>query len=362
MVKNQVTAKQFFSLLYISLLSTVFMYLSSPNIKLSQTDTLLRPFVFMVVALVVGVPILLIYKRHKELELNRQYIKKSAFLKLVAIIYAVVYFISIVKTIARFDLFVSSEVFPNADMFIFLVAIIFVCALLSLSGLGALSRSALIFLVLVGGATVVVMISLREEIDILNFTPIFQNGVKSFAEDGFIFSAQALEIGAITFFLPHINGNIKKTFIGWSVLSAVSFSVIFLFVVGSLGVFADTQLFPTYTAVSLASFGLLERIDALETGVWIICAVEKLALYFLIAANAVSYAFKGASQRVVTAVCFVLATLFSVIISRNIEHFSFLSSNLLAIVLFVVVAVILPVSLAIYVRRVRPCEKVDEGL
>ena len=362
MVKNQVTANQFFSLLYLSLLSTVFMYLSSPHIKLAQTDALLRPIVFIGIALLVGIPVFYISKRNKELASNRQYINKTKFLKTVAVVYAVIYFVSIIKTIARFDLFVSSELFPNADMFIFLAGIIIMCALLSLSGLGALSRAGLVFAFLVGVSTVIVMFSLREEVDIFNFTPLFQNGTKTFLQESLLFSVQATEIGAITVFLPHIKGNIKKSFIGWSVLSGVSFSLILFFVVGSLGAFADTQLFPTYTAVSLASFGLLERIDAFETGVWIICAVEKIALYFLVVTKTLGYTLKGVSQRVLTIGSVVAAVVLSVIISRNIENFAFLSSDILTVVLFVMATVILPVALLIYIRRVKPCEKKDESI
>lgn len=362
MAKDKVTANQFFMLLYLSLLSTVFMYLSSPHIKLAQTDTLLRPLVFIAISLVVGVPSFFILKRHKELRQNRQYIEKSMFLKITAVLYACAYFVSILKTISRFDLFASSELFPNADMFVFLMLIIIVCAVLSFTGLGALARSSVVFLVLVGLSTAVVMLSLHGEVDLFNFTPLFSNGIYAFFEEGLLFAMQATEIGAIAFFIPEITGNVKKSFISWSVLSGVSFSLIFFFVIGSLGSFADTQLFPTYTAVSLASFGLLERIDALETAIWIICVVEKTALYFLIVSKALKYAFSGVSQKLFALVTAVGVALFTGIASYNIERFAFLSDDRLTIALFLTVAVLLPTAVAIYIRKVKPREKIDQSI
>ncbi len=362
MAKDKVTANQFFMLLYLSLLSTVFMYLSSPHIKLAQTDTLLRPIVFVAVSLLVGVPAFLISKRNNELLKNRQYIPKTVVLKIIAILYAVVYFVGILKTIARFDLFASSELFPDADMFIFLMVIIAVCALLSLTGLGALARASVIFLLIVGLSTAVVMASLHGEIDIFNFTPIFSEGVPEFLKDSLLFAMQATEIGAIAIFTPEITGNIKKSFVSWTVLSALSFSLIFFFVVGSLGSFADTQLFPTYTAVSLASFGLLERVDALETAIWIICVVEKSALYFLIVSKSLKYAFGGVSQKRMAILTAFFVAVLTGIGSYDIQKFTFLSDEKLTAVLFLLATVLLPVAVAIYIRRVKPCEKADESI
>ena len=48
MTKGYITAKQFFSLLYLSVLGSVFMYISSPEITIARTESLLRPVVFFV--------------------------------------------------------------------------------------------------------------------------------------------------------------------------------------------------------------------------------------------------------------------------------------------------------------------------
>lgn len=362
MIKEKVSANQFFALLYLSLLSTVFMYLSTPHIKFAQTDALLRPLVFLLLSFIVSVPVFLVLKKHIQLKNNRQYIPKTRFLRLVAFLYAAVYIVSILRTAARFDLFVSSELFPNSDMTVFLVAIIGVCAVLSFLGLGALSRAAGVFALVVCASTAVVMISLADEVDILNFTPIFENGLGEFFREGLFFALQATEIGTIIMFLPDLKGNVKKTFIGWTVLSSLSFSLIFFFVVGALGAFADTQLFPTYTSVTLASFGLLERIDALETAIWILCVVEKIAFYFLICVKALRYTFSGASQKAVYAVVGGVVATVIAFVSYDIENFSFLSADILTIVLFLVSVVILPIAICIYIKRVKPCDKIQENI
>lgn len=362
MLKEKVSANQFFLLLYLSLLSTVFMYLSSSHIKIAQTDTLLRPVFFVFLSILVSVPTFLVLKKHGELKVNRQYIPKTRFLKFIALIYAAVYLVSILKTTARFDLFASSELFPNSDMTVFLMVIVVVCAVLSFLGLGALSRSAGVFAFLVCVSTLVVMLSLTDEVDFLNFTPLFENGIGEFFKEGFLFAVQATEIGTIIMFLPDITGDVKKSFIGWTLFSALSFSLIFFFVVGSLGAFADTQLFPTYTSVTLASFGLLERIDALETAIWILCVVEKLSFCFLVCIKSLKYAFSGVSKKRISVAIAGAVSVVIAFVSYDIENFAFLSADILTVALFSLSAVILPLVVCIYIRKVKPCDKIQENI
>jgi hypothetical protein len=247
-------------------------------------------------------------------------------------------------------------------MTIFIVIITLTCAILSLLGLGALSRAAGIFSFLVIVSTALVMVSLRSEINIMNFTPIFENGLLDFSKEGLLFAAQATEIGTIIMFLPEIEGDVKKVYSRWVALSGISVALIFFFVVGSLGAFADSQLFPTYTAVTLASFGLLERIDALETGVWILCVTEKIAFYFLVVSKAVNYTSKKLSRKAVAIGAGVVVSVIISFVSYNIKRFSFLSSEILSVTLFLLSTVVLPIAVYFYLRRVKPCGKTQENI
>lgn len=361
MKKSYVSAPQFFSLLYLSVLSSIFMYISSPKISISKTDSLLRPLVFIGVSIIAVIPAFLVFRTVKEK--SREQLKvndKKVFFKIISALYAVVYFAGILRTLARFDLFASSELFPGSDMTLFIVGLVIVCALLSLLGIGSLSRAAVIFTVIVVGVTGFVMVSLTDELDLLNFTPLFENGIGDFLYDSFIFSLQAVEIGTVLLFLPEIKGNVVKSYVLWAVLSGVTFIFILFFTVGTLGVFADTQLFPTYTAVTLAKFGLLERMDALETAIWVLCVVEKIALYFLGAINCVKFILPKISRKIICGGLIVIVSLLLVFISGDLERFNFISYTPLVIVLYLVPVVILPVVLLIYLKKVKPYEKNTE--
>ncbi len=361
MKKSYVSAPQFFLLLYLSVLSSIFMYISSPKISISKTDSLLRPLVFIGVSIIAAIPAFLVFRTVKEKSREQLSVNdKKVFFRIISALYAVVYFAGILRTLARFDLFASSELFPGADMTLFIVGLVIICALLSLLGIGSLSRAAVIFTVIVIGVTGFVMVSLTDELDLLNFTPLFENGVGDFLYDSFIFSLQAVEIGTVILFLPEIKGNVVKSYVWWAVLSGVTFIFILFFTVGTLGVFADTQLFPTYAAVTLAKFGLLERMDALETAIWVLCVVEKIALYFLGVINCVKFILPKISRKIICGGLIVIVSLLLVFISGDLERFNFISYTPLVIGLYIVPVVILPVVLLIYLKKVKPYEKNTE--
>lgn len=361
MTKTTVSAPQFFSLIYLSVLSSAFMYISSSKVEIAQTEALLRPLVFTAVSIIAAIPSYFVYKKYNQGLLQRD-VFNTKLMKAVSAVYAVAYFIGALRVAARFDLFASSELFPGTDMTWFMIALVVICAMLSTLGLGALARASSIFVFIVVCATGFVMLSLLGEIDILNFSPLFEGGVLKFFGDSLVFAVQATEIGAIILFLPEIKGNLTKHYIWWSVLSGLSFVFILFFVIGSLGAFADTTLFPTYTAVTLAEFGLLERMDALETAIWILCVVEKLSFYILIIMKSIGRIFPKVPKKAVITVIAVAVSGVIMFVSGNLEKFEFISYMPLVAGVYIVAVILLPVLIIISERRVNAREKnVERG-
>ena len=347
MTKSSVSAPQFFALLYLSMLGSMFMYISSPEITIATAESLLRPLVFAIVSIVFAIPIYLLCLKG-ALKENLQSEKKSKVYKGVALFYGVVYFVDALMTVGRFDLFASSELFPGTEMTYFLIGLVAVCVVLTFSGIGALGRASTIFTLVVVAATVFASFTLSKEVDFLNFTPLFENGVGKFITDSLAFSIQASEIGAIVIFFPEIKGNVKKNYILWAVLSAFSFSFILFFVVATLGAFSDTQLFPTYTAVTLAQFGLFERLDTLETAIWILCVVTKLTLYISAIVKCICFAFPKLSEKISAVSVGVVIAVFLIFISGNIMNFSFISFTPLVVGVYLVPVIVLPTILIIF--------------
>ncbi len=347
MTEQKVSSPQFLSLLFLSMVASVFMYISSPEVTVASMDSLLRPAVFAVLSIFAMIPVFLIRKKG-YLPFNCKSGEKRGFYVGLSVFYTVIFFVDALITLGKFDLFTSSELFPGADMTFFIVGVALVCGFVAVWGIGALSRASTVFAFLVTVSTAFACVALLKEVDLLNLNPPFEKGAADFLNNGFTFAVQATELGAVLIFLPDISGNLKKNFILWSVLSALFFALFFFFIMTTLGVFADTKLFPVYVAFSLAEFGLFERMDALEIGIWILCIVSKLTFYLIAIVKCLNFTFPKVKKIRISLGCGVILAVIIAFISQNINAFGFVSSKPLTAALYGLSSVILPWSCYAY--------------
>ncbi|MBQ6936126.1 MAG: hypothetical protein IJN49_06185, partial [Clostridia bacterium] len=160
MTEKKVTTFQFYSLLYICSVVAAFMFVSTTVIDLGTTDAILFPSVFGVLSLITIIPTFIFNKKSNgENVLSAISKRNKIFSDVVAFFYIVLVFILLLRTLARLDLFVSSEVFPENTMTFLIVSIVIVSVFLSLLDIGALSRASTIFLIMVTLSVSVVVFS-----------------------------------------------------------------------------------------------------------------------------------------------------------------------------------------------------------
>ena len=117
MTERKVTTFQFYSLLYICSVVAAFMFVSTTIIDLGATDAVLFPSVFGVLSFVTIIPTFIFNKKSNgESVLSAIRKKSKVFSNIVACSYIVLVFVLLLRTLARLDLFVSSEVFPENTM------------------------------------------------------------------------------------------------------------------------------------------------------------------------------------------------------------------------------------------------------
>ena len=181
MRERKVTTFQFYSLLYICSVVAAFMFVSTTIIDLGATDAVLFPSVFGVLSFVTIIPTFIFNKKSNgESVLSAIRKKSKVFSNIVACSYIVLVFVLLLRTLARLDLFVSSEVFPENTMTFLIVSIVIVSVFLSLLDIGALSRASTIFLIMVTLSVSVVVTSAFSNIETVNMVPLFMNGETEF--------------------------------------------------------------------------------------------------------------------------------------------------------------------------------------
>lgn len=355
MIEKKVTTGQFYSLLYICSVVAAFMFVSTTVIDLGSTDAILFPLVFGVFSLVTIVPTFIFYKKSGGVSvLKATHEKSKTFSRFIAVCYMFLVFILLLRTLARLDLFVSSEVFPENTMTFLIVSIVIVSAGLSLLGIGALSRASTIFLILVTLSVSVVVNSAFSNIETINFVPLFMNGEEEFFKQALSYSVFFPESACLILFLSDIKGNIKRGYFVYLIFLVLSLTIVSFTVVGALGEFCNTQLFPAFAISSVGEFRVLERFESIQSSVWTVCIVAKTTLQIMIISNCIRHLFPKIKWWTPNAITGIVATAFIIYISQGVTRFSFVSSQIWVTVTYILLVVVLPlVSLLLMLKKKR---------
>lgn len=343
MTKNKVTVFEFYSLLYICSVVAAFMFVSTTVVNLGTTDAILFPLVFGFLSLTTIIPTFLFYKRSNgESVLSATAKRSKAFSKVIAFSYVVLVFVLLLRTLARLDLFVSSEVFPENTMTFLIVLIVIVSTFLSLLNIGALARASTIFLILVTLSVSVVVFSAFTNVNKINFLPLFVNGEAEFIKQAFSYSVFFPESACLIFFLSNIKGNIKRGYFLYILFLVFSLTVVSFTVVGALGEFSNTQLFPAFAISSVGEFRVLERFESIQSSVWTVCIVVKTTLQITIVSDCIRHVFPKIKWWTPNALTGIAATAFIIYISNGVTRFSFMSSEIHVAVTYCLLVVALP--------------------
>ena len=255
-------------------------------------------------------------------------------------------------TIARLDVFAGTVVFPETDVDFLIVFAIILCAYGAHLGFEALGRSAVLSAFLVVPALAFIMAMLIKKVDLLNLTPVFYNGVTPVIKTAVDSVGQTVEYAIIVLCLPKVTGNMKKGFLIWLVLQTTLMATMFFFAATVMGNFTTTQLFPFHTLASLAEFSMFDRLDAIFTSVWILCAFIKAGLLIYLQADILHKEFSKAKKQYLI-VGIALATIITnLFISGEFSRFSFVDNSVIKIVVTVLTAFIIPLML-ILIRKGR---------
>lgn len=357
--KGKISAFQFFIMLFLSRMLTTVTYISSYTKDIRLSDMLVQTIFRISIGIIIMLPVYLLYKKHSDknvLDLVRE--RSTKLSKVLSIIYILTFFYFTVTTIARLDLFAGTVVFPETDVDYMLIFVIIFCCYGATLGFEALGRSAVLSAVLVIPAVIFILAALIDKVDLLNLTPVFYNGVMPVLKTAVDSVGQTVEYAIIAIALPRVNGKVKKGFFFWLIAQTLIMAVMFFFATTVMGNYAGTQLFPFHTLASLAEFAMFDRLDAIFTGVWIMCAFIKATLLIWLQADILKKEFPRLKKVHILVCIGVLAIISNLIIAGGIQRFNIIDSSIIKIILTGITAVLIPLIMLIMCRKERT-EKCD---
>lgn len=360
MQKENLSAFQFFTMLFISRTLTTVTYLSSHTKDIRLSDMLVQPIFRIIIGTLIMIPVYLIYKKQNTTDILSMARSKSKIISTpVALCYVFTFFYFTVMTIARLDVFAGTVVFPETDVKFMIIFALLLCAYGAYLGFEALGRSAVLSAILVVPVLVFIMATLTKKVDLLNLTPVFYNGITPVIKTAVDSVGQTVEYGIIAVCLPKVSGNIKKGFFIWLILQTILMAIMFFFATAVMGNFASTQLFPFHTLASIAEFSIFDRLDAIITSVWILCAFIKAGLLIYLQADILHREFSKLKKEYLIVGIATVTIIANLLISSEFSRFAFVDNSIVKIILTGVTAFIIPLGVLIFGRKGKgtKCEK-----
>lgn len=350
--KEKISAFQFFTMLFISRTLTTVTYLSSYTKDVRLSDMLVQPIFRISLGIIIMIPLYLICKKY-----NTTDILNIANSKFVSFCYVFVFFYFTVVTIARLDVFAGTVVFPETDVNFLLVFAILLCSYGAYLGISALARTAVLSAVLVIPALIFIMATLVKKMDLLNLTPVFYNGVTPVVKTAMDSVGQTVEYAIIAICLPKVQGNVKKGFFWWLFLQTFLMAIMFFFATTVMGNFAGTQLFPFHTLASIAEFAMFDRLDAIFTSVWILCAFIKAGLLIYLQSDILHRAFAKIQRKYFIIGIATITIITNLLVSSEFSRFSIVDNSIFKIIVTGITGFLIPLILLIFKRKGREsCE------
>ena len=359
--KGKISAFQFYVMLFLSRTLTTVTYISSYTKDVRLSDMLVQPIFRIIFGSIIMIPVYLLYKKYESKNLIDIANERSGGLsKVLSVFYAIAFFYFTVVTIARLDVFTGTVVFPETNVNFMIIFVIIFCCYGAYLGFEALGRSAVLSAVLVIPAIIFILCALTDKVDLLNLSPVFYNGVTPVVKTAIDSVGQTVEYTIIAIALPRVIGKVKKGFFIWLFLQTLLMAILFFFAGAVMGNFASTQLFPFHTLASLAEFAMFDRLDAIFTSVWIMCAFIKASLLIFLQTELLHKAFPKVHKVKYLVVAGGLSIIANLFVAGEIERFSIIDNSIIKIIITGITALLIPIIVLFLARKGRANECVED--
>lgn len=355
--KAEITPLQFYTILFLSRIFALVTYVMSLRVQLSSTDRVVMTLFTGLFLVITAIPTAVFIRQDNTQSIIMRAEKLSPFFgKILCVLYfaEAVYFGVI--TSVRFGIFTGSVMFPDTNIIFFIFMMLAFSAFTAFKGIEAVGRSAFVILFPVLFSLFFVFATQSEDFDLLNLTPAFSSDTGDIFSSALFSASRTGEMALITLMPPFVKKQKSRHIFAFIVAITAVMFVSELVMAAVLGNYGSTQLFGMYSLSVLADFGFIERLDALFTCVWLLCASVKIAVTLFLSSVLLS-AFTGKNRRVIyIVVSAVLILLGALPLAGNLINLSWLLNAPVTQILYLLAVVVLPSAVMIW-ERVKKREK-----
>ena len=263
-------------------------------------------------------PIYFLMRRRSDCNLLLQAGQVGRWLLYCAAIATILYFLVLnLQFLATLELFLSNAFDTAVPTWIFPAMIVLSSIYASYHGLDAIGRTAILICSMVLLGFLLIGTLLLPEVQSTNFTPVLYEGPNQMLAGTLFFLTANGSLVTFLILFPTASGKPTLGFLFWNVITFALASFLLFIIVGVLGDFANLQLFPLYSAATMASLGTFQRLDTVFISMWLVGMFIKLAINFYVISLCCNEIFGRRTAIVVKPACGLFLFIGSILISNN---------------------------------------------
>lgn len=266
--------------------------------------------------------------------------------KIIILVYSFYFLLICAHTLGVFEKFVTVAINPPVSVPSLSFLLIALSCYGALKGLEALARASGFIFVATALAIVFFALSLIPAIEPVNYKPFVYLENYSVLEGLKFMISQSSCVIALAVLMPMAKGSHKSGIILWNLgIYSVFIGLIYL-IIGTMGDFASTQIFPVYTAAGIGKFGSLKHLDSIYLGIWISGIFIKLSLFLMLAGEGVKKILGEKSKKISILTFGAILAVFA-FFEDNWSNFCMEFIGIGLLYLLFVLAVVIPIILII---------------
>lgn len=243
------------------------------------TDNLFSCAIAFLCNFLLAIPSFLLLRSRGDCALLLQSESVGKWLLWCAAVFYILYFLFVdVQYLASFQFFLGNAFRPAVPTWIFAAMILLAAVYSAIKGLEAMGRTALVILVLFLCGIIVIAVLLLSDIRAEHFMPLFYNGGGQLLTGTAFYLSGSASIATYALLFSAAKGRRRLGFCIWNIITYGVGALILFLIIGTLGNYANLQLFPFYSAATLAELGTFQRMDSVFICIWLIGLFLKLAI------------------------------------------------------------------------------------
>ncbi|KGR91316.1 spore gernimation protein [Ureibacillus massiliensis 4400831 = CIP 108448 = CCUG 49529] len=246
--------------------------------------------------------------------------------KIMGILYVFFSFIGTATLLSYFGFFTTTQMLPNTPIEIMHILLALLVIFVVRAGLEVLARTGEQLIIWVILLLLTLIIFLMPEFKHEHLTPLYEASAMNHlkAALNFVATAGFPLVLFLMIYPKHINrpDHAKWNFITGTIIGTGAVTIIIILCILVLGPSTTArQLYPSYVlAKTVSIFDIIERIESIIGGIWVITIFFKTAIYFYACAVGFAQVLEVKTYRFLVIPMGVLAALYATVVYPNIEY------------------------------------------